>query len=222
MNDSNALDPDEFHRKTQTQNKPKVYLAGPIQHADDGGHGWRDRVINNHQNFQYLNPLDFFDGGEDKATILPEDVAEDYETDKEEFVITDEELVEKDKRMVHEADALLIGFPEKVPAWGTPMEQAEVWNTNDSGGAYPSKPVVVWHGEIDEVNLSPWIRYHDTFRSNSLAECVEYIEAVTGAVPLCVSCRVEAGVSVDGTPFTAEDRICVKCENHTAMRVMYQ
>lgn len=200
--------------------RPKVYLAGPIQHSPDGGHGWRDTVIDDHRNFQYLNPLDFFDGGEDMATILPEAQVEDYEPEEGEFIITDEELVEKDKRMVHEADALLIGFPEKVPAWGTPFEQAEVWGSNAFENVTPTKPVAVWHGELDELELSPWLRYHDTFRSQVLAECVEHLEAVTGAVSLCVSCRHETGAEVDGVTFTVEDRTCVRCDDHLAMRAV--
>lgn len=118
----------------KVDDRPKVYLAGPIQHSPDGGHGWRDRVIDGHRSLQYLNPLDFFDGSEDKATILPEDVAEDYETDTGEFLITDEELVDKDVRMVREAEALLIGFPEKVPPFGHSTRGYEWWQHNPKEG----------------------------------------------------------------------------------------
>lgn len=197
---------------TEADDRPNVYLAGPIQHADDGGHGWRDRVIDDHRSLQYLNPLDFFDGGEDKATILPEDVAEDYETEKGEFLITDEDLVEKDKRMVNEADALLIGFPEKVPAWGTPMEQGYAWENG-----MPTKPIAVWHGDIPNVELSPWIRYHATFASQSLLACVNYLEAELNATPLCVSCRDELGGTVRAMRFKMSDSTCTKCEDHQAM-----
>lgn len=198
---------------TEADDRPKVYLAGPIQHADDGGHGWRDKVIDDHRSLQYLNPLDFFDGGEDKATILPEAVAEDYETDKGEFLITDEELVHKDKNMVNEADALLIGFPEKVSAWGTPMEQIYAWQ----GEISPSKPIAVWHGEIPSQELSPWMRYHSTFSSQSLLACVNYLEAELNATPLCVSCRDELGGTVRAMRFKMSDSTCTKCEDHQAM-----
>jgi len=199
--------------------RPKVYLAGPIQHADDGGHGWRDKVIDDYRTCQYLNPLDFFDGGEDKATILPEEEAEDYEAENGEFVITDEELVEKDKRMVHEADGLIIGFPEKVPSWGTPQEQSESWtHPTNPAEAEPKKPIVVWHGHIPAEELSPWIRYHATFYSRSLTECMEYLEVALDAVGVCINCRVESGLGVDDVHFSVEDSTCVRCNEYRAMR----
>lgn len=160
-----------------SEDRPSVYLAGPIQHSDDGGHGWRNDVIRTYpERFDWVNPLDEFDGGEDTATILPEAEAEEYDATPDEEVITDTEVVETDKALVQDVDALLIGFPKKVPAWGTPMEQNEVWESDAFGGATPTKPVTVWHGFTPWQDLSPWLRYHSTHHSAAMGECVTYLD----------------------------------------------
>lgn len=152
--------------------KPKVYLAGPIQHADDGGHGWRDDVIEATDEFEWLNPLDKHDGGEAFATIMPERFAENYEPADDELVITDREIVEADKELIDTADAILIGFDEKVPAWGTPMEQAYVW---DEARDKSSIPVVVYHGPLPDDELSPWLRYHSDYRVPELSAALNHL-----------------------------------------------
>jgi len=204
---------------TQHNQTPAIYLAGPIKHAEDGGHGWRDQTVEATDAIDFLNPLNFFDGTEDIATILPKEDLESYETDTDEFVISDEELIRKDKEMVHKADALLIGYPEKIPAWGTPMEQAEVCPSYESvarGG--PAKPVAVWHGNIDYEKLSPWLRYHATYLSQSRNECLRYLLAATDALPICISCRDEVGAEVTSHKFQVQGSDCEWCNDHVAMR----
>lgn len=45
--------------------KPTIYLAGPIQHVADSGHGWRDDLIAEYSDrFDFLNPLDKYDADE--------------------------------------------------------------------------------------------------------------------------------------------------------------
>lgn len=202
----------------QEGDKPIVYLAGPIHYADDGGHTWRNKVINEYPDlFTWINPLDFFDGGEDKATILPEEVAENYDSEEDETVITDEELVEVDKQFVEWADAVMIGYAESVPSWGTPQEQLEA-----HGEHGPKKPVVLWYGDLDEFNdLSPWLRYHDTFRSPNIEECIQHLEAVLDANPLCLRCREESGMSVSGLTFQTQMEDCARCGHTYGTRWRY-
>lgn len=217
MTEDNAIDPDEFHSKTRPQNRPTVYLAGPIQHAHDGGHGWRDTVINEYPNlFDWVNPLDEFDGGEDTATILPEDAADDYEPVEGEELITDKQVVQTDKKLVQQADALLIGFHDKVPAWGTPFEQAIASGSVDH--LHNGKPVAVWHANIPTEELSPWLRYHATFYSQRMVENVEYLEATLEATPLCVDCRKESGANLQGIKFEASERTCARCNRNNAVK----
>lgn len=170
------VDPERFTNALPDTDAPVIYLAGPILFAENGGRGWRDRVTEDWPDqFGYINPLDVFDGSEDVATVLPKDELEEYDADPDEATISDEELVETDKALVREADALLIGFPERCASWGTPQEQAEVWGSNAFGDVQPTKPVATYHGDQAMEDLSPWLRYHSTFLSADLGECMNYL-----------------------------------------------
>lgn len=216
MTDEDTLGPDGIHR---VQSQPQVYLAGPIQHADDGGHGWRDMVIGEYSDsFDFINPLDFFDGGEDTATILPKDVAEEYKPAEDENVITDEQVVKKDTMLVNDADALLIGYHEKVPAWGTPFEQALVSNRSIAQ-PNPRIPVAVWHSDLLSSELSPWLRYNSTYNSRKMRNVMGYLEAVLGTAALCVDCRKTAGVDLQGSRFKPTEDRCEECRRNTAVEV---
>lgn len=207
------VDPAEY--RSGASGQPTVYLAGPILHTDDGGRSWREKFIDHYgDRLSYFNPLDVFDGSEYDATIRPRKHLQGYEPEADEVVISDEELVETDKALVEAADALLIGYNEPTPSWGTPMEQAHVWNGNPSmrlQGGGPWKPVAVWHGRMDWRELSPWLRYHATFYSDAMSACVRYLEAATTAVPLCAACRRGRGMRIDGVRFRGTDVTCEGC-----------
>lgn len=196
-----------------------VYMAGPIMHADDGGHGWRDELVEKYSSlFNWVNPLDFFDASEDSATLLPDEIADDYDPDPDESTITDTEIVVGDKIAVAESDAMLIGFPEVVGSWGTPQEQIYAWEHRSHDYAQPKKPIVVWHGDLDwERDCSPWLRYHATYHSASLEDCVHHLEAVLGVSPLCFDCRVDAGLEIANEQFKATGDKCEWCGNGFAV-----
>lgn len=152
-------------------NKPTVYLAGPIMFADDGGHGWRDRIMNDYPNeFNWLNPLDEKDGSSEDLTILPAEVAADYTPRPGEEVVTDEEVVKDDKRLIREeSDAIFVGYPDKTVTWGTPQEQIYCYQFD--------KPTFAWHKNLDWIDdCSPWLRFHSEYHSQDRDNVVTYME----------------------------------------------
>lgn len=191
-------------------NTPTVYLAGPIHHATDGGHRWRNMVTDRYgDRFNWINPLDDYDGN--TVTVLPEEMAETYEPDADEQVVTDADVVETDKRHVAESDAMLIGFREKVPTWGTPMENALAYRTDAVGNTAPNMPVATWHGMLSVEELSPWLRYHSTYRSGSLEDVIRYLEATLGTSVVCADCLKGSGARLTDVRFQVADRDCEWC-----------
>lgn len=109
--------------------REKVYLAGPVQHADDNGNGWRDYLMANSDDFDWQNPLDEYEVQLDDVRMV-----EEYPRagDNDVTYITFEDLVASDKEMVDEADAMLVGWG-RVPSVGTPMEMMYAHNMADFG-----------------------------------------------------------------------------------------
>lgn len=140
---------------------PVVYLAGPIQHAADNGHGWRDYVAAEVDAFEWLSPLDHGEPSDREYRLGEYDLAK---------------LVETDKRLIDESDAVLVGW-RRIPSVGTPMEILYAYQREI--------PVVVWYEPegsrepVDETELSPWLRYHTGPVDSALSRCIEALrEAV--------------------------------------------
>lgn len=153
-----------------TDDKPTVYLAGPIMFADDGGHGWRDEIVDDYPDeIEWINPLNEVDGSADELTILPDEWAENYDTGEDEEVVTDSEIVEDDKRLIEEeSDAIFVGYYDRMLTWGTPQEQIFGYD-NDT-------PAFTWHKYLDWGDeCSPWLRHHSEFHSTDRDEVVEAI-----------------------------------------------
>lgn len=148
-----------------TDYTPTVYLAGPVQHAEDGGHGWREDIVEQYGGqFEFLNPLDKYDTpANDVAWLQPDESPSDYPDDME--VLAPRDIVLSDKDMIDESDYVLIGFQNTVPMYGTPREHEYAHQTET--------PVVVWHGEGME--LSPWTISDAQFLSVNLHDCMEHI-----------------------------------------------
>lgn len=144
---------------------PTVYLAGPVQHMDDGGHGWRDDVEWSYdEQIDFLNPLDKYDTPATEVVWLgPGEDESDY-PDAEE-VCTPQDIIDADKEMIDESDVVFIGLRESVPMYGTPREHEYALQTDT--------PVVVWYDE--GMDLSPWTIEGTAFLSTSLKDCMEYI-----------------------------------------------
>jgi len=126
---------------------PTIYLAGPVAAYQDGGAAWRDRVQEEFgHEFDFRNPLDKYNVPVDDLTIV------DGAGTSTDGVVSVTELVETDKQLLEESDAVLVGYSD-VQSIGTPMEV--MW-------AYERDiPVAVWlRDDTAYDDLSPWYRYH--------------------------------------------------------------
>jgi nucleoside 2-deoxyribosyltransferase len=128
----------------------KVYLAGPIQHVNDYGKGWREWLKNNRDEYTWIDPMDKYD-------TMAE--AED------EWTITD--IVEDDLEMIDDSDAVLVHW-DAVPTAGTPMEI--FYSFHDA-----EVPVVV-QTKLHESDVSPWIEYHATAIVETFDEAIEKLD----------------------------------------------
>jgi len=124
-----------------------IYLAGPVAAYQDGGAAWRDRIIGEFgHEFEFRNPLDKYNVPVEDLTIV------DGAGTSEDDVVSVTELVEADKELLEESDAVLVGY-SAVRSIGTPMEV--MWaHERDI-------PVAVWvRDDTHYDQLSPWYRYH--------------------------------------------------------------
>lgn len=125
--------------------KPTIYLAGPVAHADDHGVGWRETVEETASSFECANPLDKYHVGLDDLEIV-------HHKPPAEGEVTPAQIVENDKRLIDDSDALLVGY-EVTQSIGTPMEVFYAHNT--------PKPIVLWvRDDTDPETMSPWYHAH--------------------------------------------------------------
>lgn len=133
--------------------QPAIYLAGPVAAFEDGGAAWRDQLVAERDNVEFLNPLDRFNVPVDDLTIVEGDSGDDPE------LVSVSEIVKTDKELLDQADAVLVGYSD-VQQIGTPMEVM--------AGFGADKPIAIWVRDrtpFDE--LSPWYRYHAGALTNS-------------------------------------------------------
>lgn len=136
----------------------RIYLAGPIQHVQDNGKGWRGwlKSEKNNEGYEWVDPLDKYD------TM---DEAEDE--------WTNEDIVEDDLNLIAGCDGILTHW-SLSPTAGTPMEvffQAR----------YTAGPVVV-QTTLHESDISPWIDYHADFIAESFEEALDYMDSLEDKV----------------------------------------
>lgn len=100
-------------------------------------------------------------------TLLPDTLdpmSRDYRgIELESFV----EIVEGDKADIDESDVVLVNFPS--PSAGTCMEMIYAWER------HKKVVVVIPQG----AKLSPWVKYHSHFITNSFENAVDYINQNT-------------------------------------------
>jgi nucleoside 2-deoxyribosyltransferase len=143
---------------------PTIYMAGPVQHVEDGGHGWREELQESDLDAQWNNPLDKYDLSIDDVqwvkdeSKVPEDPASDVE------YVTSREIVQGDKNLIQKSDGVLIHLPESVPMWGTPMEMMYAYDRNI--------PIAASHGDFE---VSPWLIDHADFRTMDMRDAAEYL-----------------------------------------------
>lgn len=134
----------------------KIYLAGPVQFDPDGSSVWRDDVKAQYgEQFDFIDPLDKYD-------VNADDIEYGHLADGDNGIAASK-IVESDKEMIRESDAVLIGLRDMVPMYGTPRE-------HEYAASVLNIPVAVWYGEGMEI--SPWA-VHDTVEwSTDLRECM--------------------------------------------------
>lgn len=126
------------------------YLAGPVMHADDGGHGWRDQIKaeikdESFDTVEALDPLDKYSVEANDVEIVEPPSSGDKE-------VTCAEIVQADKQMIDDSDVVFVGY-QMVKQVGTPMEVIYAYQKD--------MPIGVWlRDDTGETDLSPWYRHH--------------------------------------------------------------
>ena len=125
-----------------------VYLAGPVNHIEDGGKSWRDEIKDHYSDNEFLDFRDPLD----KYNIRVEDLEVVPGEDSGEGEVSVAEIVHGDKEMIRECNALFVGY-NPVRSIGTPMEVMYAYQKG--------YPIGIWDREsVGEEQLSPWYRYH--------------------------------------------------------------
>ena len=133
----------------QENSKPRVYLAAPIQHVNDYGKGWRNRLKQDVEAIEWVDPL---------AKYNSQEVSEINDE------WSDERIVMEDLELIESCDAILVHWQE-VPSCGTPMEIAYAIQVFEI-------PVIV-QTTVEEP--SPWLTAHATEMVETFEEAVEAI-----------------------------------------------
>ena len=158
-----------------------VYLAGPIeQDTDDGGQKWRDSITVplDKCNICVQDPCKT----EPLATGMDVVTAQDqfnkwikggnYDIFAKKFKV----IVDKDMRMVHRSDFIIVRLFPGIGTTGTIHEMAEAWRLK--------KPIyLIYYGAKNKI--SKWALYLTTNSGGRVfdnrKQCVDYIEAITNS-----------------------------------------
>lgn len=139
--------------------KPRVYMAGPIQHVNDYGKGWRAHVKNEYDGIRWIDPTQMEDPTQAAA-------AGDLGGT--------ESLVESEIEIVRDADGMLVHW-ENVPTCGTPMEMV-YGQTADKWDDHRTSTFVVTQTTVPEAEQSAFLTYHSDVMVETFAEAVEALE----------------------------------------------
>ena len=148
-----------------------VYLAGPVQHAPRGGAGWRETVIDRYAGGEYafLNPLSKYNVPVDNLNVVADPDPADPQT------VGVRELVERDKGLIQDADAVLVGYAD-MKSIGTPMEVMYAFDRD--------VPVALWlRDDTDIEALSPWYRYHADYIETDVGACLARLNRLVHVTP---------------------------------------
>jgi len=135
--------------------RPTIYLAGPVMSMADGGAGWREDLSERFGDaYEFKNPLAKYNIPVDDIEIV------DGASHGGDEAVSVSEIVETDKHLLAESDAVLVGY-SAVRSIGTPMEV--MWAHERE------MPVALWlRDNTDYADLSPWYRYHAGLVTNDV------------------------------------------------------
>jgi hypothetical protein len=129
--------------------QPRVYLAGAVgDHPDPVG--WREDVIDQFgDRIEFQNPLGKYDCDLDELTILPGV----QEGDPTTTGVVD--IVDDDKELLRNSDAVFVGYERAHGSVGTPMEVLFAYERD--------KPVALCiQDDTMHHEIPAWYRYHVT------------------------------------------------------------
>jgi len=142
---------------TVEDNKPRVYLSGPVEDTPDEGAEWRDMVKEFSDDFDWVDPTIPFKG----TTILPADRG-----GLDKGNMTDEDLIRMQLDMMAQCDAVLVGWRLECHTSGTPMEMVYAKNMG--------LPVVTHTQNI--LDTPKWTRGHSDYVGTDIKECLDYLK----------------------------------------------
>ena len=121
--------------------KKTIYLAGPFLGCEDEEiYGWRQTIKSKlSEKYDFLDPANRIGKG-----------------------MSDEEIVEGDKRDIYLSDILLVNHTK--PSDGTAMEILFAWD-------YDVNIITI----TNDHEVSPWIKYHSTNLFKSIDEVISYL-----------------------------------------------
>jgi nucleoside 2-deoxyribosyltransferase len=129
--------------------RPRVYMAGPVQHSDDAEE-WREKLVRLYACFEWVNPLAKYNALDD--VHIDYDLGRPGRNALEQAgheVVSAGEIVRSDVDMIKSCDALLARL-DGSPMTGTPMEMRIAYSELNI-------PVVVWRTNNER---SPWSWRH--------------------------------------------------------------
>jgi nucleoside 2-deoxyribosyltransferase len=130
----------------------RVYLAGPIEYAEDGGADWRREATE----ITY-DPEQGFD------LLLIDPTHYDGTAQG----LTPEEIVTRDRYLLRHSDGLIFDARSTTPGWGTAMEALDAWQHGI--------PTVAWGAPEKR---SAFLQYHVTKFVPTVREALEYLDAL--------------------------------------------
>lgn len=150
--------------------EPVIYLAGPVAHKHDGGASWREAIKDAYASepVEFRDPLSKYNVPAQDLTVV--DGTSDPD---DELTVGTLEIVEGDKELIDESDAVLVGY-EPVRSIGTPMEVMYAYERD--------MPVGLWIRERDGA-LSPWYKEHVIFTRDHMTEVVDALAGVIRHAP---------------------------------------
>jgi nucleoside 2-deoxyribosyltransferase len=160
------IDEDVSEKLKQAHNRnPLVYLAGPIEFADDDGKTWRNETIELFSDVDYVNPHDIFSREEIQKVYKPTLEGEIPEGNYDEFIL-DEEVTTQEKQEILRCDAVFVGFQD-IKSRGTCMEMMFCYLNRI--------PIYIWNmDKLDDIPL--WVTSHAQYISDSREKVIEKIK----------------------------------------------